>query len=397
MKDMKNMNLLVITNNFPDQQNKYSGGIFVKEQIQSLKGYFKNIYVISPVAHGMEYLRKTSYENYKFDNVYVFFPKHFNFPLFYFYFRNLWSYLENRAIYKLINEKSLKFDLIHAHFTWPSGVNATRLKKKLKLPLIITEHISSGELKDTVFKRDQLYIKTFLESNAIIRVNKGDIPIFNTIQVPPDNIYSVPNGYDSDKFLILNMENCRTKLELPIDKKIILNVGNLYHEIKGHKYLIEAMSEVIEHRKDVLCIIVGSGKLHNKLKKQIESSGLNNHVKLVGGKPHNEIPIWMNACDVFVLPSLRESFGIVQVEAMACGKPVVATRNGGSEEIVTSNDYGMLCEPSNPKQLADKIIGALGKNWNPEIISNFASQYRWDYIANKLLSVYNETCCDNTL
>lgn len=126
---MKNKNLLVIANNFPDKYDKNSGGIFVKEQIKYLKKNFKTIYIISPVAYGIEYLRKTGYENYKFDNVCVYFPKYFNFPLFFFHFRSLWTYLENRAIYKLINEMNIKFDLVHAHFTWPSGVSATRLKK----------------------------------------------------------------------------------------------------------------------------------------------------------------------------------------------------------------------------------------------------------------------------
>ena len=167
-----------------------------------------------------------------------------------------------------------------------------------------------------------------------------------------DKVYYIPNGYNHDSFLDLDSQNCRKQLGLPLEKKIILNVGNLYGEVKGHKYLIEAMNKVIEQRKDVLCFIVGGGKLENKLKKQISSAGLEDYIKLVGSKPYAEIPLWMNACDVFVLPSLRESFGVVQIEAMGCGKPVVATYNGGSEEIITSEDYGLLCEPKNSNQLA---------------------------------------------
>jgi len=386
---MKNKNLLILTNNFPDKYDKYPGEIFVKEQVKLLEDYFKNIYVISPVAYGMEYLRKTSYKNYNFDNVYVFFPKYLNFPLFYSYSRNWWSYLESRAIYKLIKKMNIKFDLIHAHFTWPSGVNAARLKNKLKIPLIITEHISPRKLKRFINKKDPLYIKTFSDSNAIIRVNCSDIPLFNKMEVPSHKVFFVPNGFDSNKFSILNVDSCRTKLELPTNKKIILNVGNLYHEVKGHKYLIEAMSEVIKYRKDVLCIIVGRGRLYSELKKQIESLELSNYVKLAGGKPYYEIPIWMNACDVFVLPSLSESFGVVQIEAMACGKPVVATRNGGSEEIIVSNDYGLICDPARPRELAENILLSLDKNWDSKKIISYVSQFSLSVVNNRILEIYD--------
>lgn len=392
---MKNKNLLILTNNFPDKSDKYTQEIFVKEQVKLLKDYFKNVYVISPVAYGVDYLRKTTYENYQFDNVYVFFPKYFNFPLFYFYFRNCWSYLGGRETFKLINKMNLNFDLIHAHFTWPSGVIATRLKKRLKTPLVITEHISSGKLKTTIFKKDSLYIKTFSESNAIIRVNNKDISLFREIDIPLNKVFSVPNGYDSNKFSVLNMEDCRIKLELPTDKKIILNVGNLYGEVKGHKYLIEAMNEVIKHRKDVLCIIVGSGILHHKLKNQIESLGLNDYVKLAGGKPHYEIPIWMNACDMFVLPSLNEGNPTVMFECLGCGKPFVGTKVGGIPEIIVSDDYGLLCDSAKPKELAENILLALDKNWNSDLITKYSAQFSWDKISEQILQIYSQVMAKN--
>lgn len=395
MKTMKNNSLLILTNNFPDEYDQYTGEIFVKEQVKSLKVYFKNIYVISPVAYGMEHLRKTSYKNYKFDNVFVYFPKYFNIPLFYLFFRNCWSYLESRAIYKLINKMNLEFNLIHAHFTWPSGVNATILKNKQKVPSIITEHISSGQLKDTISKRDPLYKNTFLNTDAIIRVNNGDIPLFSKIGVPSNKVFFIPNGYDSDKFSELNINSCRTKLKLPTNIKIIINVGNLYHEVKGHKYLIEAMNEVIKYRKDVLCIIIGSGKLYPEIKKQIESLGLNDYVKLAGGKPHYEIPIWMNACDVFVLPSLNEGNPTVMFECLGCGKPFVGTKVGGIPEIIVSDDFGLLCDPAEPNELAKNILLALDKNWDSDLIKKYSAQFSWDNISKQISQLYYQVLVNN--
>lgn len=96
----------------------------------------------------------------------------------------------------------------------------------------------------------------------------------------------------------------------------------------------------------------------------------------------------MNACDLFVLPSLRESFGVVQIEAMACGKPVVATRNGGSEEVVISDKYGLLVEPTDPKVLTEKILTALDRKWDREAILAYAERYTWEKIAKEIMGVY---------
>ena len=384
---MRHKNLLVISNNFPDQYGKYPSDVFVKEQITFLKQYFENIYVISPLVNGIEYLRKRHYEDYSYDNVHVYFPKYYNFPLFYEYGRDLWTYFEIRAILKLINNENIEFDLIHAHFTWPSGAVAVELKKKLNVPVVITEH-TSRTFNNAVEKKIPQFIQSWKRSDAIIRVKKGDVSRFNDVGIPLGKVHHIPNGYNHITFVNLNVHTCRNELGLPSDKKIIVSVGNLYDVAKGHKYLIEAMSEVLKNRNDVLCLIVGKGKLEHKLRKQIKSAGLQDHVKLVGGKPHEEIPIWMNACDVFVLPSLMESFGVVQVETMACGKPVVATYNGGSEEIVISEEFGLLVEPGNPHELAEKIEIALDKNWDKRKIINYAKQYRWENIAEQMLQIY---------
>ena len=386
---MKSKNLLVITNSFPDKENKYVGNVFVKELVKFLKDYFEKVYVISPVAYGIEYLRKTHHEDYQFDNVHVYFPKYFNFPLFYFYGRDFWVYLEKRAILKLIQKEKTKFDLIHAHFTWPAGAVAVELKKVFKVPVVIREG-TSVTFKKAIDKKDFQYIKAWKLCNAIIRVRKGDISLFNSLGISLDKVHYIPNSYDGKKFIRLDEETSRKKLNLPLDKKIILNVGNLYDEVKGHKYLIEALCEVLKHRKDVLCVIVGSGKLKNTLENQIKKAGLENYVKLAGGKPHNEIPIWMNACDMFVLPSLNEGNPNVMLEALGCGKPFVGTKVGGVPDIITSDDYGLLCDPANPEDLAKKILIALDKEWDYGKIRKYAEQFSIENKTKEILEVYKQ-------
>lgn len=387
-------NLLIISNNFPNRDGTFVGGNFVKEQVKYLKEYFENIYVISPVAIGMELLRKTHHKNYTFDNVHVYFPKYLNCPFFYKYGRDLWIYFEEKAIRKLIEEENLRFDLIHAHFTWRAGAIAVRLKEKYNVPVVITEHASRTFVK-AIEKKESQFVRSWKLCDAIIRVRRSDISLFKSVGIPLDKVHYIPNAYNGEAFLEFDSKSCRKKLGLPLDKKIILNVGNLYGEVKGHKYLIEAMNKVVEQRKDVLCLIIGGGKLENRLKKQISSAGLEDCIKLVGSKPYTEIPLWMNACDLFVLPSLSESFGIVQIEAMGCGKPVVATYNGGSEEIVTSEEYGLLCEPGDSNQLAASILSALDTSWDNKRIKDYSTRFTWNSVSKEIMKTYSGICTIN--
>lgn len=385
---MRSKNLLIISNNFPNADDSYVAEIFVKEQIKYLKNYFQTVYVISPVAYGMERLRKTIYKDYQYDNVKVFFPKYFNIPYFYTHLRSLWIYLETKAVLELIEKESIDFDLIHAHFTWPSGVVAVKLKEIFNVPVVITEH-TSETFNKAIESSNPHFLEAWRSCDVVVRVKSSDINKFNEVGVDLDKVQYIPNGYDNTLFHPIDNTVCRSKLNVPYNKKIILNVANLYSEVKGHRYLIEAMADIVQKRDDIICYIVGEGKLKPKLKKMIEKLNLQDFVKLVGSRPHDEIPIWMNACDVFVLPSLQESFGIVQIEAMGCGKPVVSTYNGGSEEIIISEDYGFLVEVQNSTELSRKIISALNKDWDYEAIQRFAKKYSWNNTSNIVQELYS--------
>ena len=169
-----------------------------------------------------------------------------------------------------------------------------------------------------------------------------------------------------------------------------IDISGIQIEIKGQEHLIIAMKNIVKTRKDVLCLIGGSGPLKKKLQKQINHLDLQDFVKIIGFVPDNILPIYMNACDVFVLPSMKESFGIVQIEAMACGKPIVATYNGGSEEIITSEDYGLLCKPANSDELTDNILISLDKKWDKGEIIKYADQFTWQKITDKIIILYNK-------
>ncbi|HIE35675.1 MAG TPA: glycosyltransferase family 4 protein [Candidatus Omnitrophica bacterium] len=200
----------------------------------------------------------------------------------------------------------------------------------------------------------------------------------------------IPNGFSPDLFKPMNINIARKELGLPVDKKILVNIANL-EEYKGQKYLIDAMNIILAKRDDVLLYIVGRGSLKNTLQSVIKGYGLQNNIILVGGnKPRKEIPLWMNACDVFALPSLSEGNPTVMFEALGCGKPFVGTRVGGIPEIITNEKLGILVEPKDVDGLANAILKALDKEGDREYILNYAKQFTWDKIAEKIMEVYDE-------
>ena len=206
------------------------------------------------------------------------------------------------------------------------------------------------------------------------------------------NLHSLSNAYDARYFYPMDPVQARNKLAFPPHKKIILTVGAL-EEWKGHKYLIECVKSIANQRDDILLVIIGSGSLEEELKCLITQYSLNKYIRIVeGNKTPNELNVYINACDLFVLPSLSEGNPTVMFEALGCGKPFVGTRVGGVPEVITSDAYGLLVEPADPEDLAEKILVALNREWDREAILEYAERFTWENIAKEIMDVYRVSC-----
>ncbi len=179
----------------------------------------------------------------------------------------------------------------------------------------------------------------------------------------------------------------RCNLSLQRDKKILLTVGNCV-AITGHRYLIEAMKKIHKESSDAFCSILGSGELYPKEKELVAQIGLLDCIWMVGGKPHEEIPLWMNACDVFVLPSLNEGNPTVLMETLGCGKPFIGTRVDGVPEMICSEEYGLLCDAGGGKGLVRCINSALDVDWDSDKIWDYARNYTWKTICKNIFRIY---------
>jgi len=294
-----------------------------------------------------------------------------------------------------IREKGIEFDLIHAHFIWSAGYVGARLKEEFGTPLIITAH--GYDVYDLPFRDGGWFERVEYALGAadhVITVSRRNGEILRErLKVPAGRISVIPNGFDSRLFRPMNRETVRKKLGLPQDRRVLLNVANLV-PVKGHEHLILAMGEVVKHRGDVLLVIVGDGPKRRALEKLARRMGLEHYVWFVGRRPHKEVPLWMNAADLFLLPSLDEGNPTVMFEALGVGLPFVGTAVGGVPEVITSEDYGLLCPPGDSDCLAEKILIGLERDWNRERIVEYGGQFTWDRVAGQVLEVYKKVLVD---
>ena len=374
---MEDKNLLIISPHYVT---------FVKDQVEELARYLNEIYVTSPEPYGRNNLKDLA--NLP-ENVKVYFPKFFHLPIN--YFRRKLGDNFFKATLQVIKREKLEFDLIHAHFTWPSGYTGALLKKELNVPLVITTH--GFDIYEVPF-RSEYYRRKVLSAlevaDHVITVSKSNVEILTKkLEVSLGKVSLIPNGFDGELFKPMPKDKVRTKLGLPQEKKIILTVGNLV-PVKGHEYLIRAAGRVIKERTDMCFVIVGSGTLRKKLENLVRFFNIESYFYFPGARPHEEIPLWMNAADIFVLPSLSEGNPTVMFETLGVGLPFIGTTVGGVPEIITSEDYGLLCPPADPECLAEKTLIALEKEWNREKIRKYAEQFKWENIVEKIIRIYSK-------
>ncbi|AJC71437.1 glycosyl transferase family 1 [Thermococcus guaymasensis DSM 11113] len=377
MSEFENKNLLILTNSYPDEDNRHYGGIFVKEQVRYLARHFNEIYVISPQPYGSN----RNLRDYEYDNVRVYYPRFFHLPVEFFRKRLGDNFF--KAAMRVIEREKLEFDLIHAHFTWPGGYAGVKLAKEFEVPVVITIHENRDWFLREYNSGNEKIYWTWRNADALLRVNKKDVPLLREFNL---NVYSIPNGFNPGRLKIIEKKAARTELGLKDDAKIIFSLGALI-ERKGFHYLIDAMHLVTKKRKDVICFIGGNGPLKKRLQQQINRLGLQNHVKLLGFVPDDQLALWMNAADLFVLPSLSEGNPTVMFEALGVGLPFIGTTVGGVPEIIISDDYGLLCPPKDPECLAEKILIALDKEWDREKIREYAGQFTWENIVKEIIKI----------
>lgn len=255
-----------------------------------------------------------------------------------------------------------KIDLLHAHFAFPEGFVAKLAKKSVRKPLVVTLHGSDILTEPSIDYGDRLRkdcddkVRRVLESaDKVLVASKAVFDEASKAGCSRDRLEYLPNGVDLNR-LNLELDGGWVRSKLGIRKRpIVLTVRALVPK-NGVEYLIMSALEVWKRHPEVVFIIVGEGPLRLALEKLVDDMGLSQNVIFIRKASYDDLPYYYSACDVFVIPSIIEAFGLVTVEAMACGKPVVGTSVGGIPDTIEDGKNGFLVPPRDPQSLAEKIL-----------------------------------------
>lgn len=395
--NLKNKNLLIVTNGFPSKDG-HPTHTFVKSQIDKMKGDFNKIIIISPTPYLPRFLLKLktlgdyyknciSTKNYSYDNVEIYYPRFPTFPLKFFRERN--ANIAYPFVKKALSKYNLQFDLIHAHFTWPSGYVGLKLKEEFNKKLFLTIHENSGWFNQEIKSSNNHISPVWKNVDVLIRVNKKDLP---TLKKFNPNSICINNGFNSQVFHNISKNKCREQLKIDKNKQVLLHVGFYKQWHKNQLAIIRAVNEVVKGgNKNIITYLIGGGPDEKLFQEEIDKLKLNKHVKLLGAKPHSEIPKWMNASDLFILPSFQEGNPVVMFESLACATPIIASDVGGIKEIITSSKLGyILKDQTDFKEIANYIQKSLLKKWDDKFIIKHASKYTWKESANQLVKLYKK-------
>lgn len=376
------MNILLLTHSYPDLKNTWRGS-FIREQAKALS----LAHVVTVVFFKIDFEHLAPFAHYTFLKAhngnlteYTVIIKR-SFPVInqVNYLFKTWQFVKNEI---LSYEKP---DLINSHLSYPAGFLGTIIQKRKKIPNFITEH-----------SRITNYFRSWFHKKCINYTLKNTASIIAVSNSLKDEIYSISHRQVTVIHNIVDVD----KFELVKSKPgAILNIGflgGLGNNNKGLDLLLKAAS--LLNRKDFLLHIGGNGILLDNFKTMAKEFGIETNCKFYGEIFRADIALFYSGLDIFILPSRYETFGIVLIEAMACGIPVIATRCGGPQDIVTQST-GILIEKENTEELAS-AIRSMSENlasYNKETIRSYAKEnFGQSVFIEKISTLYQDILSKNS-
>ena len=332
--------------------------------------------------------------------------------LFPFFFKSIMS--DCRRTFRSLEEK-FPFDVINFHQPF-SAIGVLSLNTSRRVPYVYTCHSLSFEEYISRSSRPRNPIKWILhhlqvsarksieqtvlkKSDSIVTLSEYTREkLQRTYGLAPSKVSVIPGGVDLERFKpSTDKASIRARLGLPEERFVLLTVRNLVPRM-GLENLLTAFAIVLNGRRDLLLVIGGEGPLETELKEQVGRYGVEDYVRFAGYIPDEDLPSYYQMADLFILPTIElEGFGLVTVEALASGLPVLGTPIGGTREILAGLGPEYLFDDVTPESMATGILNVLD-NWGKDssaykAISKSCRQvaeehYSWDNHVNKLEDLF---------
>lgn len=302
-----------------------------------------------------------------------------------------------------VEKDGAKYDLLRSHY-WTSAVSAEQLKNELKVSNVVTFH-TLGEVKNRAMgSKEEPPLRTSEErgiigtSDCIIASTQEEHDnLIKLYKCPPGKIRIIPGGVDLDLFRPIDKAEAKRELHLEEFGHVLLFAGRI-QPIKGLELLLHAIPYLPDGRTVKLVVVGGNaGETDNEMRKMTSLShqlGIEHRVEFAGPVEHGKMPLYYNAADICVIPSYHESFGLVAVEALASGTPVVASKVGGLATIVKDGETGYLVDKQSAGDFARTMSVLIKENKTRESMAraarNSVLNYSWSNSAKNTLRAYEE-------
>ncbi len=360
-------------------------GRYIHETARSLarlaevRVYFQSVrYPSLPGMKPKSYLHGHVPKDYKLDGVDV---EAFEYPAFPVISRGLNGFVSSWALKPRI--AAFKPDVLLAFWVYPDGYAAMKVAKALGVPCVV------GALGSDIHVRDGLNAwftrRTIHGVDALLTVSEAmRRSAIDEYGARPDRVHTIVNGFNTGIFGPADQAQARQRCGVAASEQLVVYVGRFVEE-KGLRELVTAAQRLASRNERFRLVLIGDGVMKAQLMTLVGAADLKGKVYLPGGLPPEKVAQWISASDVLTLPSWSEGYPNVVVEAVACGRPVVATDVGGTNEIL-NNDNGILIAPRDPAALESALERALARQWDHAAIAA-AMKRSWDDVAVETLQV----------
>lgn len=278
-------------------------------------------------------------------------------------------------------------DVVLCSWSYPDSAAVIHLCNDYQLPVV------------SIVQGSDAHIYMYMPLRALVvreSLSKADYVITRSIQlgnilsekgVSPSVIQPVYNGVDKSVFFLASKTQARNRLQLELDTKYLLYVGNFY-TVKNPQLLIDSFSIVLQavNKMNVHLLLIGEGYLKEKLVRMIEESRISEHVTFLGRKSSGEVANYMQSSDLLCIPSFNEGLPNVLLESLSCGLPVVSTDVGGISEVLFDSRCGTLVNSFDTKAYSEAILSRLSQEADTDFIAGFSEQFSWPQTIDR----YNE-------
>jgi glycogen(starch) synthase len=313
-----------------------------------------------------------------------------------------WVLLFNHFLTKRMADvtQSIDFDVMHVH-DWLAAFSGISFKHYLKKPMILTVHSTEVGRSQGLHSPDSFSINgiewwAMYEADRVIVCSQSmKNEICGHFNLPLDKVEVIPNAIDATNYQIsVDRGAVRQRYGVGYGEKLILCVGRLVPQ-KGIEYFIRAIPSIAKRYPEAKFIIVGEGWSRDILESEARASGQGRKIQFTGFASDKEVIELMTSADVLVVPSVYEPFGIVALEGMATGVPVVASQVDGLAEVIEHDRTGLFVYPRSPESIAWGIDQVLSDPDHAKWLTENAKDklhkaYSWEAVAMKTVEVYRK-------